>query len=71
MIEDEEGYEDPDLRGPAIVIKGSFLSRFRFIGPFQTVAAASEWCDNTISGKLGVGNHTVVLLEAAMTQTER
>lgn len=53
-----------DLRGPAIVVRGSVIRGFRFHGPFRTVEDAYEWCNTkTLDAVLGRPEGTVVLLE--------
>ena len=53
-----------DLRGPAVVVRGSVLSGFKFYGPFDTIDAACEWCEKkTLAGVVGINNDTIVLLE--------
>jgi hypothetical protein len=56
--------ETPDLRGPAVVVRGSVLGGFKFYGPFTTIDDACEWCrTKTLAGVLGVNHDTIVLLE--------
>ena len=53
----------PDLRGPAVIVDGSVLGGFTFVGPFDTVEAASEWhARKRLAGYLGLPA-TIVLLE--------
>lgn len=60
--------DTPDLRGPAVVVRGSVLGGFKFYGPFPTIEAACEWCKNkTLAGVLGVNYDTIVLLEEPRT----
>jgi hypothetical protein len=57
---DERG---PDLRGPAVICDGSVIGGFTFIGPFDTIEAASEWhAKKRLAGYLGLPT-TIVLLE--------
>lgn len=56
--------ETPDLRGPAVVVRGSVLGGFEFYGPFPTIDDACEWCrTKTLAGVLGLNHDTIVLLE--------
>ena len=56
--------DTPDLRGPAVVVRGSVLGGFEFHGPFPTIDAACNWCQTkTLAGALGVNHDTIVLLE--------
>jgi hypothetical protein len=56
--------ETHDLRGPAVVVRGSVLGGFKFYGPFPTIDDACEWCrTKTLAGVLGVNHDTIVLLE--------
>jgi hypothetical protein len=55
---------EPDLRGPAIIVTGSVISGFKFHGPFETIDDAARWYETkTISGLLGIGCCTIVLIE--------
>ena len=57
------GSGGPDLRGPAVIVDGSVLGGFTFVGPFDTVEAASEWhARKRLAGYLGLPT-TIVLLE--------
>jgi hypothetical protein len=59
------GQEPEDLRGPAIVVRGSVLSGFQFYGPFDTIDAAHAWCaTQTLSGLVGLSDDSIVLPEA-------
>lgn len=46
--------EENDARGPAIVIRGSVMTGFKFIGPFPTIADALAWHESTLHGLLDV-----------------
>jgi len=67
MVEDIDsqiiGDDISDNRGPAIVIRGSVISGFKFYGPFNTIDDAVSWCKTTVSGQLGVNNDIVELLK--------
>ena len=57
------GERGPDLRGPAVICDGSVIGGFTFIGPFDTIEAASEWhAKKRLAGYLGLPT-TIVLLE--------
>jgi hypothetical protein len=56
--------DQPDLRGPTVVVRGSVLGGFKFYGPFPTIDAGCEWCrTKTLAGVMGVNHDTIVLLE--------
>lgn len=59
---DEIEREQPDMRGPAIVVRGSVLVGFKFYGPFATIDAAVKWYGQTVLGELTVGV-VITLLE--------
>lgn len=53
----------PDLRGPAIVVRGCVLDGFEFIGPFDTADAAGTWCESLPFSEIMGRLHSVVLLK--------
>lgn len=62
MTDDDE--RGPDLRGPAVIVEGSVIGGFKFIGPFETIEAASQWHDKfSLPGLLGL-QVSIVLLES-------
>lgn len=51
--------EQPDLRGPAVVIVGGLQAGFRAYGPFENIEVAVEWSESLIAP----GAVSVFLLE--------
>lgn len=62
--------EVPDLRGPAVVLRGSPIRGFNVTGPFPTIEAAVEWCrEFPASGLAGdVATDSVMLLESPVPE---
>ena len=59
------GSGEPDTRGPAVIVTGSVLGGFTFIGPFTTIEHAAEWhSERSMPGVLGLPAHAIVLLES-------
>lgn len=55
--------DEPDFRGPAVIVSGSILGGFKFIGPFDTIDLALQWhYASSLEGILGIPV-TVVLLD--------
>ena len=66
MTEKQEPYR-ADLRGPAIVVRGSVLTGFTFYGPFPTIEEAIKWCiTGTLAGVSGIDDCVVCLLESRL-----
>lgn len=62
------GEREPDLRGPAVIVDGSVLGGFTFIGPFDTIDEAARWhSTKRLAGHLGLPT-TIVLLEKPMQE---
>lgn len=61
--------DEPDTRGPCVVIKGSLISGYKAFGPFDTVDDAAEWSRmNTLSGILNMGSmNTIMIIEKPRT----
>ena len=63
--------EQPDLRGPAVILIGSLLGGYHFIGPFATIQEALERWERTLEHRLGK-SVVIALLEspaAGLTDT--
>lgn len=54
--------DEPDLRGPAVIVTGGVIGGFEFEGPFETIDdALCYWQDSTLGGSLGVPCSVVLL----------
>ena len=59
------GERGPDTRGPAVIVTGSVIGGFTFIGPFPTIEHAAEWqATRSLPGLLGLPADAIVLLES-------
>jgi hypothetical protein len=59
------GSGEPDTRGPAVIVTGSVIGGFTFIGPFPTIEHAAEWhSKRSMPGVLGLPADAIVLLES-------
>ena len=59
------GERGPDTRGPAVIVTGSVLGGFTFIGPFPTIEHAAEWhATRSLPGLLGLPADAIVVLES-------
>lgn len=64
----QSNHDEPDLRGPAIVVTGGVIGGFEFHGPFETIDAAHQWWATTLGGQLGAPC-ALALLEKPQTIT--
>jgi hypothetical protein len=55
--------DEPDTRGPAIIVEGSVLGGFEFMGPFESIDAAQQFWSRTWLHQHGVGCTIALLRE--------
>lgn len=54
---------EPDLRGPAVVVQGSFLEGFKITGPFESIFQACDWIEHhTPAGIMNLPSFSSVML---------